>query len=161
MLRPFTVCLFGHRRIEEPVLVEERLRVVIEEIVDEHKCVEFLVGREGEFDLLASSVIKDIKRRKDCPDCSLTLIMPYLKADFLNNQQGYEDYYDSVQLCEESSATHPKSAIKVRNRHMIDRSDMCIFYVASNNGGAYQTMKYAQGRNKKVINIREKWFQIN
>ena len=156
MLLPFIVCLFGHRRIDEPVLVEERLRVVIEEIVDAHKCVEFLVGREGEFDLLASSVIKDIKRRKDCPDCSLTLIMPYLKADFLNNQQGYEDYYDSVQLCEEFSANHPKSAIKVRNRYMVDRSDLCIFYVASTSGGAYQTMRYARRRGKNVINLGEK-----
>ncbi len=156
MLRPFTVCLFGHRRIDEPALGEERLRAVIEEIVDAHECVEFLVGREGEFDLLASSVIKDIKRRKDYPDCSLTLVMPYLKAEFLNNQQRYEDYYDTVELCEEASATHPKSAIKVRNRCMVDRSDLCIFYVASTSGGACQTMRYAQGRNKKVINIREK-----
>lgn len=156
MLRPFTVCLFGHRRIEEPAVVEERLRAVIEEIIDAHECVEFLVGREGEFDLLASSVIKDVMRHKDCPDCSLTLVMPYMKAEFINNQQGYEDYYDSVELCEESSATHPKSAIKVRNRCMVDRAYMCIFYVTSTRGGAYQTMRYAQGRNKKVINLGEK-----
>ncbi len=156
MLLPFTVCLFGHRRIEEPAMIEERLRAVIEEIIDVHDCVEFLVGREGEFDLLASSVIKDVKRRKDNPDCLLTLVMPYLKAEFINNQQGYEDYYDSVQLCEEASATHPKSAIKVRNRHMVDRSDLCIFYITSTSGGAYQTMRYAQGRNKKAINLGEK-----
>ncbi len=156
MLLPFTVCLFGHRRIEEPALVEEMLRDVIEEIIDAHECVEFLVGREGEFDLLAPSVIKDIKRSKDNPDCTLTLVMPYLKADFLNNQQGYEDYYDSVELCEESSATHPKSAIKVRNRCMVNRSDLCVFYVTSNSGGAYQTMRYARSKDKRVINLGEK-----
>lgn len=156
MLRPFTVCLFGHRCIEEPALVEERLRAVIEKIVDAHECVEFLVGREGEFDLLASSVIKDIKRRKECSDCSLTLVMPYMKAEFINNQQGYEDYYDTVELCEEASATHPKSAIKVRNRYMVDRSDLCIFYVTYPSGGAYQTMRYAQGRNKTAINLGDK-----
>lgn len=153
MLRPFTVCLFGHRRIEEPVLVKERLRAVIEGIIDSHECVEFLVGREGEFDLLASSVIKDVVRHKDCSDCSLTLVMPYMKAEFLNNQRGYEDYYDTVQLCEESSATHPKSAIKVRNRYMVDRSDLCIFYVTSNKGGAYQTLKYARSKDKRVMNL--------
>lgn len=156
MLRPFTVCLFGHRRIEEPAVVEERLRAIIEEIIDAHECVEFLVGREGEFDLLASSVIKDIKRCRDNPDCSLTLVMPYLKADFLNNQQGYEDYYDTVELCEEASATHPKSAIKVRNCHTVDRADLCIFYVIYSNGGAYQTLKYARSQDKNVINIGEK-----
>lgn len=153
MLRPFTVCLFGHRRIDEPAIVEEGLRAVIEEIIDEHECVEFLVGREGEFDLLASSVIKDIKRRKDCPDYSLTLVMPYMKADFLNNQEAYEDYYDSVELCEEASATHPKSAIKVRNRCMVDCSDLCIFYVTSTKGGAYQTIKYAKSCGCKAINL--------
>ncbi len=155
MLRPFTVCLFGHRCIEEPAQVEDRLRAVIEEIIDSHECVEILVGREGEFDLLASSLIKDIKRRKDCHHCSLTLVMPYLKVDFLNNQQGYEDYYDTVELCEEASATHPKSAIKVRNRYMVDRSDLCIFYVKTRSGGAYQTMRYARSKDKRVINLGE------
>lgn len=155
MLQPFSVCLFGHRRIEKPTVVEERLRAVIEEIIDAHQCVEFLVGREGDFDLLVSSVIKSVLRKCDNCDYSLTLVMPYLKAEFLNNQQEFGLYYDSVQLCEESSATHPKSAIKVRNRYMVDRSDLCIFYVKTRSGGAYQAMIYAQGGNKKVINLGE------
>lgn len=95
-------------------------------------------------------------RQKDRPDCSLTLVMPYMKAEFINNQQGYEDYYDTVELCEESSTIHPKSAIKVRNRYMVDRADLCIFYVTYPNGGAHQTMRYARSIDKKVINLGEK-----
>lgn len=56
MLLPYPVCLFGHRRIENVTEVEDTLRNEIEKILAEHEYVEFLIGREGEFDILAASV---------------------------------------------------------------------------------------------------------
>lgn len=75
--------------------------------------------------------------------------MPYLRADFSE----YEAYYDSVELCEQSAAVHPKAAIQIRNRAMVDRSDLCIFYVTHPSGGAYQTLKYAESINKNILRI--------
>lgn len=46
MLLPYTVSLFGHRQIENAIAVEAALRLVIDGILSEHDCVEFLVGRE-------------------------------------------------------------------------------------------------------------------
>ena len=153
MLLPYTVCLFGHRQIENVIEVEAALRAVIEKILAEHEYVEFLLGREGEFDILAASVIKSIMRSRDVGNCSLTLVMPYLRADFEKNQAEYEAYYDSVELCENSAAAHPKAAIRIRNRVMVDRSDLCIFYVTHPSGGAYQTMKYAESINRTILRI--------
>ena len=85
--------------------------MVIEKILAEHEYVEFLIGREGEFDILVASVIKEITRNHHTGNCSLTLVMPYLRADFEKNQAEYEVYYDSIELCEESAAAHPKAAI--------------------------------------------------
>lgn len=153
MLLPYTICLFGHRQIENVIEVETALRNVIENILTDHEYVEFLVGREGEFDILAASVIKNIMRNRDDGKCSLTLVMPYLRADFEKNQAEYEAYYDSVELCEESAASHPKAAIQIRNRTMVERSDLCIFCVTHPSGGAYQTMKYAESINRTILRI--------
>lgn len=153
MLMPFTVCLFGHRRIENAIEVEAALRDMIEKILAAHEYIEFLIGREGEFDILAASVIRDIMRNRDTGNCSLMLVMPYLRADFEKNQAEYEAYYDSVELCEESAAAHPKAAIQIRNRTMVDRSDICIFYVTTPSGGAYRTMKYAESAGKRILSL--------
>ena len=85
MLLPYTVCLFGHRQIENVIEVESALQNVINKVLSEHEYVEFLVGREGEFDLLATSVIKTVMKNRDTGNCSLTLVMPYLRADFEKN----------------------------------------------------------------------------
>lgn len=153
MLLPYTVCLFGHRQIENVIEIEAALRAVIEKILAEHEYVEFLIGREGEFDILAASVIKSIMRNRDTGNCSLTLVMPYLRTDFKKNQAEYEAYYDSVELCEESAAAHPKAAIQIRNRAMVDRSDACIFYVTHPSGGAYRTKQYAEVDGKRIISV--------
>ena len=153
MLLPYTVCLFGHRQIENVIEVETALRNAIEKILSDHEYVEFLIGREGEFDILATSVIKNSMRSRDDGNCSLTLVMPYLRANFEKNQSEYETYYDSVELCEQSAAAHPKAAIRIRNRAMVDRSDLCVFYVTHPSGGAYPTMKYAESVNKNILRI--------
>ena len=150
MLLPYTVCLFGHRKIENVIEVEGSLRKAIEDILAEHEYVEFLIGREGEFDILAASVIKSVMRDRDVGSCSLTLVMPYLRAGFEKNQTEYEAYYNSVELCEESAAAHPKAAIQIRNRFMVDRTDLCIFYVTHLSGGAYRTMRYAEATGKRI-----------
>ena len=54
----YTVSLFGHRHIEQGSLVEERLESLLYDLITGKEYVEFLIGRDGEFDLLASSVIK-------------------------------------------------------------------------------------------------------
>ncbi len=153
MLLPYTVCLFGHRLIENVIDVETALRNAIEKILSDHEYVEFLIGREGEFDILAVSVIRAVARCRDDGNCTLTLVMPYIRADFEKNQSEYEAYYDSVELCEQSDAAPPKAAIRIRNRTMVNRSDLCVFYVTHPSGGAYQTMKYAESINRNILRI--------
>jgi len=38
---------------------------------------------------------------------------------------------------------------------MVDRSDLVVFFVERNKGGAYQTMKYAIKQGKKIINLSD------
>lgn len=61
-MRTFTVSFFGHRQIEAPFQVESQLEKLISQLLQQNEFVEFLVGREGEFDQLVSSTIRRCKR---------------------------------------------------------------------------------------------------
>lgn len=153
ILEIYTVSFFGHRYIDRFREVEEYLEELIIKLLQEHEYVDFLVGRNGDFDQIVSSTIKRVKRAFRDDNCSHILVLPYNSAEFQNNEESFEEYYDEIEICPESHAAHFKAAIQTRNRNMIDRSDLCVFYVDHNSGGAYQTLKYATDKNKKIFNI--------
>ena len=155
MFSVYTVCFFGHRLIDDFSLVEQKIEALINRLLNEHEYVEFLVGRDGEFDQLVTSAILRCRKRLDTANCSVVWVMPYLKSDYIKNRESYDSYYDSVELCELSANAHPKSAIQIRNRAMVDRSDLCVFYVTHKGGGAYQTLRYAEKVDANIINLCE------
>ena len=79
--------------------------------------------------------------------------MPYEKAEYTKNRQYYDDFFDYVEVCTESAEKHPKSAIQVRNKHIVDRSDFIVFWIERESGGAYRTMQYAKKYGKEMINL--------
>lgn len=153
MFSVYTVCFFGHRLIDDFSLVEHKVETLIVRLLNEHEYVEFLVGREGEFDQLVTSAILRCRKRLDTANCSVTWVMPYLKADYIKNSESYDNYYDSVEVCEQSANAHPKAAIQIRNKAMVDRSDLCVFYVTHKSGGAYLTLRYADTANANILNL--------
>lgn len=155
MFSVYTVCFFGHRQIDDFILVEQRIEALINRLLNEHEYVEFLVGRDGEFDQIVTSAIFRCRKRLDTANCSVTWVMPYLKSDYIKNRESYDSYYDSVEVCEQSANAHPKSAIQIRNRAMVDRSDLCVFCVTHKRGGAYQTLRYAKKSNVNIVNLFE------
>ena len=72
-----------------------------------------------------------------------------------DNEQSYMSYYDEGELCSESSAAHYKSAIQVRNRSMVDRSDLVVCCIQRKSGGAYKTVQYALQQGKQVRNLSD------
>ena len=151
----FTVAFFGHRYIDNPFAIEARLEKLVAELIRAKPYVVFLVGRDGDFDQLVSSTVLRIKRELRDDNSALTLVLPYVRLEFKNNEESFYDYYDEIEICEEASSTHFKGAIQTRNRSMVDRSDLAIFFVKQEQGGAYQTMKYALKKEKSVINLAE------
>ena len=153
MLNIFTVAFFGHRYIDKTLRLEELLEEKIKRLIDEKEYVEFLVGRNGEFDKLVSSVIHKIRKTYRNDNNSLTLVLPYLTAEYNNNKKYFEEYYSDVEISYSASKSHAKSAIQIRNREMVDRADLIISYIEHNQGGAYKTVKYAMENNKEIINF--------
>lgn len=154
-LEIYTVSFFGHRYINNFRIIEDRLEELLIKLLKEHEYVDFLVGRNGDFDQLVSSTIKRVKREFRDDNCTHILVLPYNSAEFQNNEESFVEYYDEIEICPESHAAHFKTAIQTRNRAMIDRSDLIICYIDHNSGGAYQSVKYAAKLGKTVINLAD------
>ena len=82
-------------------------------------------------------------------------MLPYLTAEYINYQNFYEDYYSDIEISYAAAKAHPKLAIQIRNREMVDRADLVICYIEHNEGGAYKTVKYASEQNKPIINLAD------
>ena len=155
MLRLYTVSFFGHRIIEDFNRVEKKAETLIRDLILQKEYVEFLVGRSGDFDQIVSSAAKRLQRRIRSDNSSLVWILPYPTAELRNYEESFSAYYDEIEICDAAQNSHPKRAYQIRNRQMVDRSDLVVFYVEHNSGGAYQTMRYAQERGKQIVNLAE------
>ena len=152
-MNTFTVSFFGHREIENGFEVERRLEEIITDLIRSKEYIEFLIGRDGEFDLLVSSVIKWCIKKYGRDNTSFVLVLPYLRADYRDNEVEFLDYYDEVEICEEAAQAHFKAAIQIRNRCMIDRSDLVVCCVQRKKGGAYAAVRYAEKIGREGWNV--------
>ena len=151
----YTVSFFGHREINNSIKTEEKLSELIKELICTKEYVEFLVGRNGDFDILVSSVIRKVTKDFDYGNYAHILILPYHTAEYCNNTESYNAYYSEIEICESSSSAHFRAAIQIRNKSMVDRSDLIICHIERKSGGAYKTIQYANEQKKRVINLAE------
>ena len=153
----YTVSFFGHRVIEDPLRIEQRLEMLIRRLLKEKEYVEFLVGRDGEFDQIVSSSIRRCKRAIRNDNSAHVWVLPYPMADFRDNEDAYREYYDEIEICGNSAGGHFKGAHQARNREMVDRSNLVVFCIQHEHGGAWQTMKYAKKQGISCINLIDPW----
>ena len=148
----YRIAFIGHREIYEPYRLSDIVEDLAKELLRAHEYVEFLIGRNGDFDILAASAVK--RAQKSCEDrnSALILIQPYKMKD----DEYYESYYDEI-CFPISPKTHPKAAITKRNQWMIDQADLLVAYVERDRkGGALTALKYAKKRNVRIFNLAEK-----
>lgn len=149
LLKIYTVCFLGHRKIDNPLAVGQKLYFLIRDLLNQKEYVEFILGKNGDFDLLAADVVRFAQNRVRKDNSELVLVQYQLSEDEAGRN------YDRIEVCEKALKVHPKQAISERNKYMIDRSDMLVAYVTRPRGGAHQGVLYAQRKGKKVQNIAE------
>ena len=152
----YSVCFFGHRDFDKHYLFEADITKIIENALKQNEVTEFLVGRNGEFDQFVSSVIRRVKKEKGSQGIYHVLVLPYATSEYINNQEAFEKYYDDIEICEKAASSHYKAAIQIRNKEMIDRSELVVCYVERNSGGAYYALEYARKRNKQIIILNDR-----
>ena len=153
-METYTVSFFGHRRIYGNFsAAEKKIETKVAELINNKDYVNFLVGRNGDFDIYVSSIIRKAKEKYDYKNTAFTLVLPYMTAEFRDNVESFGKFYDEVEICPESASAHFKAAIQIRNRCMVDRSDLVICYIEHNSGGAYKTVQYAKQQKCEIINV--------
>lgn len=145
-------CGFGHRFLFTNIELE--LDEVIEKLITENRVDVFYTGGMGQFDEQFTNTVRKAKLKHN--HISIILIKPYFSNELNTNKEYYNYRYDDVMVCEESELVHPKSAIKKRNRWMIDECDFVIGYIQRDHGGAYDAIQYAKRMKKQVIMVSKK-----
>lgn len=157
MDRPFTVSFFGHRYVDSFSEIEQKIEKILSELFQRNEMIGLLVGKDGDFDQIVSSSIRRAKKQYGDYYCSHVWVLPYPTAELRDNEDAFYEYYDSIEIASNITGnTHPKAAFQARNRMMVDRSDLVVFFVEHPKGGAYQTYQYALKQGKEIVNIAEK-----
>ncbi len=132
-------------------MIEKKLYLILRDLLRTKAYVEFYIGRNGDFDMLAATVVKETQKAMGNENSAMILVLPYNEK----NMEHYEKYYDSIIIPECVEGIHPKGAITKRNRWMIGECDLLICYIERESGGAYTAFKYAKKLGKKIINLAD------
>lgn len=105
-------CFFmGHH--DAPERIYPTLLAVVERHVAEYGVAEFIVGRYGSFDRMATRAVQAVK--ENYPTVKLTLLLPYHPSTYkLEQAKGFEDY---------DSTCYPIGLETVPRRYAIARAN--------------------------------------
>lgn len=149
IFKPYRVTFIGHRYIEEFNRVEERLTTILDELANQHQYIDFYIGNNGEFDTIATSAVRRLIEKGGKENFSLSLVLPYTKADM----EFLEEQFDDVIIPASLHGVHPKAAITERNRWMVENTDALVAYVTRNKGGAATCLRMAKKLEREIIRI--------
>lgn len=142
-----STCTFcGHH--DTPDSIRPMLVAAIEKLIVENNVDTFYVGTHGNFDKMALSVLREI--RKKYPQVNYYVALAYLPE----KKEEYPLYADNETVLPEGIENHPRRfAISYRNKWMVEQSQYLIAYVKNSFGGASKTLEYAIKRHLNIIEI--------
>ncbi len=140
------MCFFiGHR--ESPYSLTEDLHKAVEHVIQEDGITQFIVGQYGNFDQMAASVFKEIKRKY--AGISLLLLLPYHPTE---RPMEISDGFDGTYYPEGQEFVPKRLAIVKANQAMVNQCDVLIAY-AKGPGNSRNLVEYAHKRGVSVINL--------
>ena len=153
-----TCCFTGHREIPagEENVIKERLTEVLISLIEEG-ITDFLAGGAIGFDMLAEEAVLSLKEKY--PRIRLHIIVPCRNQPLKWSQDNVKKYEelnsraDEVKLMSEG---YYNGCMQVRNRYMVDNSSVCVAYLTKTTGGSAGTVRDAEKKGLKIINVAEK-----
>ena len=138
------ISFFGHADFSCSLELKNRLITLLTNIANNcDSKLEFFFGEYGAFDSFAYDCCKKI----NFSNAKFTYVLPYLTTKPI--KQYNEIVYPPLENV-------PKRlAIIKRNEWIVNNSDLIIFYVNRNFGGAYRTFEYAKRKNKAIYNLAQ------
>ena len=158
----------GHRKIQNSELLTEQIKRTVLNLIDEKQVDTFLFGSRSDFNDLCLDAVNAIKVLRP------NIKRVYVRAEYAYIDNDYEEYllrtYDDTYIPKNVEKAG-KAAYVVRNYHMIDKADICVFYYDENyrppikpatgkrifalqpNSGTKAAYDYAVSKKKEILNL--------
>ena len=154
--RETACCFTGHREIATGDVdgIWERLKHEIERLYTQNGITIFYAGGATGFDALASKAV--IECRVVHPSIRLVIVMPHKEQ---TNRWSMEEktQHEHIKCSADEviclAEHYYRGCMQRRNRHMVERSSVCICYLTQDTGGTAYTVRYARKRGLSVINL--------
>lgn len=150
-----TVCFTGHRYLSASDLPIITLRLdAALELCYQQGYRDFLCGGALGFDMLAAERVLALQ----CQHTGVRLIFVIPCGDQVqlwsaSQAQRYERLLYAANEIRVLSPFYFEGCMQVRNRHMVDHSDLCICYFRHAKGGTASTVAYAIREQVPVLNV--------
>lgn len=115
---------------------------------------DFLCGGALGFDTLAGERVAAL--REACPDVRLIMVLPCSDQSRRWPDYAIARYERLLYRADQIQVLAPKyynGCMQVRNRSMVDRSELCICYLRHQKGGTASTVAYAISKRMPVLNV--------
>lgn len=141
------VCtFFGHH--DCPGEIKLALREAVLDLIENQSVDLFYIGNNGSFDILACTVLRELKTIY--PHIDYAVVLAYLPE----KKEAYTFYHPEETLYPEGiERTPPRFAISWRNKWMLRQSDFVVTYITRPWGGAAQFAKMAERQGKHIISL--------
>lgn len=139
----------GHRKVNSTI--RDRLYKEIEKQIQEG-CLSFIVGSHGDYDHMALSVCRELK--KTHKDVKIEVVTSNI--NLFTKTTSKNIFNDDIAIISyDIEEIHFKKQIIVSNQKMIDECDTIICYVDNkcSTSGAKLALNYAQKKGLKIINL--------
>ena len=152
--REHTVCFTGHRMISKS---DEQSIGQLAELLKalyQRGYRDFLCGGALGFDMIAAEHV--VKLRDQHPDVRLIFCLPCADQAAKWKRADCSRYERLLYLSDETRVLSPRyydGCMQARNTYMVDRSYICVAYMARLHGGTLSTVRYAMSNDVPVVNI--------
>ena len=127
--------------------VKPKLRAVLVELIERRGADTFYVGRQGGFDSMAMSVLRELA--EIYLHISYAVVLERLPYKQENSSLGFS----LTMFPEGIEFAPPRFSISRRNEWMLTRSDFVVTYITHDWGGAARFAEKAMRQGKTVINL--------
>lgn len=114
----------------------------------------FISGGALGFDMMAAQTILELKQI--FRHIRLTMVVPYPEQNQAWSEIDKAIYRRILAEANEvvlTSDHYFRGCIQLRNRCLVDRSNICICYLIKSNSGTAYTVNYAEKKGLKIINL--------
>ncbi len=151
------VCFTGHRKIQNPTALNQKLHILLESLIIEDNSIDFYAGGALGFDMICESEV--IELRKKYPQIKLHLILPCSNAEqtkkWTDEQKNkFDEILALADTVEYVSEYYTKNCMKKRNARLVELADFCICYYSGRvRSGTGQTVKMALNEKMEIYNL--------